>query len=673
MKKLVHLLFVIVLLHSADALAQAPQGFKYQSVARSNSGLPIASASIGVRISIHDLTATGTVVYRETHTAATNAFGVFNITVGTGVVTSGNFSSIAWGAGAKYIEVEADFDGGSSYTSMGTSQLLSVPYALYSENGTPGPKGDKGDPGLPGLTGMKGDKGDAGAKGDKGDKGDTGDPGVAIDDTQTLADKTWSSSKINTELGLKANTSSLSTVATSGDYSDLNNKPTLSTVATSGSYNDLGNKPTLFSGAYGDLTGTPSLSTVAASGNYNDLTNKPILAPVATSGSYNDLSNKPTIFSGAYGDLTGTPALSTVATSGSYNDLANKPVTDGSETKLTAGSNVTITGSGTTGSPYVVNALGGSGWSLTGNTGTVDGTNFIGTTDNVPLSFRVNNQKAGRIDPTLENTFYGFQSGNNNTGGAYNTSVGTSAFKLNTSGSYNVAIGVEALANTATQNGNTATGAYALSLATASNNTATGSESLYSTTTGSANTAMGSSSLLTNTTGIGNTAVGMNALESNVTGSNNTAIGRATNVSSSNLINATAIGYQALVTASNSIQLGNNSITEVRVGVGNTAKVVSGGLQVTGGTPAAGKVLTSDANGNATWQAPASLPTATTAGQLLYWNGATWVTLTPPPANDGVKYALRMFNGALTWVIEDADLDGVGDEQDGCPRDPTCQ
>jgi hypothetical protein len=317
MKKLVHLLFVIVLLHSADALAQAPKGFKYQSVARSNSGLPIASVSIGVRISIHDLTATGTVVYRETHTAATNAFGVFNITVGAGVVTSGNFSSIAWGTGAKYIEVEADFDGASSYTSMGTSQLLSVPYALYSETGTPGPKGDKGDPGLPGLTGMKGDKGDTGAKGDKGDtgiqglkgdkgdKGDTGDPGVAIDDTQTLTDKTWSSSKINAELGLKANTSSLSTVTTSGDYGDLINKPTLSTVATS--------------------------------------------------GSYNDLANKPTLFSGAYVDLTGTPALSTVATSGSYNDLANKPVTDGSETKLTAGSNVTITGSGTTGSPYVVN------------------------------------------------------------------------------------------------------------------------------------------------------------------------------------------------------------------------------------------------------------------------------------------------------------------------------
>lgn len=82
-------------------------------------------------------------------------------------------------------------------------------------------------------------------------------------------------SDINTAL------SGLATVATTGDYSDLLNKPALATVATSGSYNDLINKP--------------SLSAVAISGSYTDLTNKPNLATVATSGNYNDLSNTPTI------------------------------------------------------------------------------------------------------------------------------------------------------------------------------------------------------------------------------------------------------------------------------------------------------------------------------------------------------------------------------------------
>lgn len=83
----------------------------------------------------------------------------------------------------------------------------------------------------------------------------------------------------------------LSTVATSGSYNDLSNKPTLSTVASSGSYNDLSNKP--------------NLAAVATSGSYNDLTNKPTLAAVASSGSYNDLIDKPEGGSAAWGEIVG--------------------------------------------------------------------------------------------------------------------------------------------------------------------------------------------------------------------------------------------------------------------------------------------------------------------------------------------------------------------------------
>ena len=111
----------------------------------------------------------------------------------------------------------------------------------------------------------------------------------------------------------------LATVARSGSYNDLTDKPTFS-----GSYNDLTDKPTLFSGSYNDLTDKPTLASVATSGSYNDLTDKPALAPVATSGDYNDLLNKPA-FSGSYNDLTDKPTLASVATSGSYDDLLNKP------------------------------------------------------------------------------------------------------------------------------------------------------------------------------------------------------------------------------------------------------------------------------------------------------------------------------------------------------------
>ena len=125
----------------------------------------------------------------------------------------------------------------------------------------------------------------------------------------------------------------LASVATSGSYNDLTDKPSFS-----GSYNDLTDKPTLFSGSYNDLTDKPTLASVATSGSYNDLTDKPTLATVATSGSYNDLTDKPTfsgsyndltdkptLFSGSYNDLTDKPTLASVATSGSYDDLLNKP------------------------------------------------------------------------------------------------------------------------------------------------------------------------------------------------------------------------------------------------------------------------------------------------------------------------------------------------------------
>lgn len=113
-------------------------------------------------------------------------------------------------------------------------------------------------------------------------------------------------SNLQTQLGTKANSSSLSTVATTGAYADLTGKPSLSTVATTGAYND--------------LTGKPSLSTVATSGAYNDLTGKPSLATVATSGSYDDLLDLP---EGGGGDLTDAVILSPVSAGRNIIEAAN--------------------------------------------------------------------------------------------------------------------------------------------------------------------------------------------------------------------------------------------------------------------------------------------------------------------------------------------------------------
>ncbi len=112
--------------------AQAPQAIPYQGVARNASGSVLASQAISLRISIHDLTASGTVVFSETHQVTTTTLGLFNLEIGSGNILTGTLAGINWGNGAKYIQVELDALGGSTYVDLGTTQLNSVPYALFA-------------------------------------------------------------------------------------------------------------------------------------------------------------------------------------------------------------------------------------------------------------------------------------------------------------------------------------------------------------------------------------------------------------------------------------------------------------------------------------------------------------------------------------------------------------
>lgn len=208
---------------------------------------------------------------------------------------------------------------------------------------------------------------------------------------------------------------------------------------------------------------------------------------------------------------------------------------------------------GATGPAGPIGPAGPSGslnaWGLTGSAGTVDGTNFIGTTDNKPFNIRVNNQKAGKIDVAAEgNTFYGYLSGNSNSAGNNeNTGIGKKALFSNTIGYLNTATGANALMSNTTGNFNTADGAYAL----------------YSNTTGHRNTATGEEALLGNTTGFYNTANGMGALITNTTGNDNVAIGHFANVSTGALSNAIVIGSSATVNSSNKVRIGNPSVTVI--------------------------------------------------------------------------------------------------------------
>lgn len=126
------ILFVSCLLSFASAFAQAPDAFKYQAVVRNSSGNILGNQAVGMQLIIHQGSATGTAVYTETFATTTNAYGLVNLEIGTGT-TSGNFSSINWANGPYFIETAVDINGGTAYSSLGTSQLVSVPYALYAE------------------------------------------------------------------------------------------------------------------------------------------------------------------------------------------------------------------------------------------------------------------------------------------------------------------------------------------------------------------------------------------------------------------------------------------------------------------------------------------------------------------------------------------------------------
>ena len=131
MKKLYTIIAVILL--TASTFAQAPDKMSYQAVIRDVSGSLTSNQSVGIQISIIQTTVGGTAVYVETQTPTTNANGLVSLEIGTGTVVTGNFSTIDWGADSYFIKTETDPTGGSMYTITGTSQLLSVPYALHAK------------------------------------------------------------------------------------------------------------------------------------------------------------------------------------------------------------------------------------------------------------------------------------------------------------------------------------------------------------------------------------------------------------------------------------------------------------------------------------------------------------------------------------------------------------
>ena len=193
--------------------SQSPEKFSYQSVIKNSRGYLLKNQEVGLRISILFNSANGASVYSEEHTALSNDNGLITLTIGEGT-TSDVFSSIDWGNGEYYLKVEVDPEGGINYVMNQTSQLLSVPYALYAGNATVN------------LSVI-------------------GQSYLTVSGSQITANKIDASTDVE----------GLSTVAVSGDYASLTNLPTL----FDGDYANLTNKPTLFDGDYANLTNKPEL------------------------------------------------------------------------------------------------------------------------------------------------------------------------------------------------------------------------------------------------------------------------------------------------------------------------------------------------------------------------------------------------------------------------------
>jgi hypothetical protein len=134
-------LFLTFLLFAGfSSLVQAQTGINYQGLARRASGAPVAEQNIKLKLSIRDVSVSGTVVYTETRNTATNKFGLFNVVIGSSGAASqnGTLAGVNWAMGAKFLQVELDPDGGNNFVDMGTTQLQAVPYALFASAAAPG-------------------------------------------------------------------------------------------------------------------------------------------------------------------------------------------------------------------------------------------------------------------------------------------------------------------------------------------------------------------------------------------------------------------------------------------------------------------------------------------------------------------------------------------------------
>jgi len=528
---------------AATSRAQTPQGIKYQAIARTGSGEVIANQQVTFRISILLGSAEGNVVYQETQTATTNQFGLANLSIGMGSVVSGIFDSIPWGNGTYFAKIEFDPQGGTNFAVMGTSQLLSVPYSLYSAH----------------------------AK--------VADNMPVYPITAGLLSTNWPNPFNNPATGLLVyNTDS----AGKTPYNVI-----------PGYYYNAGT-PKVPNWVMLSTSNTQNKITDYSNGNGNDYAID--AGPITGASQYN---NSGWGYNACNGGSINCSADAAVGYEALYNDASagsNSALGYEALSSTTQGSNAAI------GYQALYSSTGGGNsaigyQALYGNTG--GGNNAIGSGalyDNTGADNQAMGTGALANNGGADNIAIGQVSlGGHNTGSG-NIALGVSSLSVNTLGSDNTAVGANTLSANIGGMENCAFGRNGLAHNTSGNyNSATGWSSMQSITSGSYNVANGWSALVNNDVGYDNTVNGGFTLTYNLHGSGNvadgygalyyntlswnTAVGDSAGWNdtygtyntyvgyqtykggSGNPSNASAIGYTAEVCQSNSMTFGNTNVT----------------------------------------------------------------------------------------------------------------
>jgi hypothetical protein len=611
MKKMYSILAVLLL--AAISFAQTPQKMSYQAIIRNNSGQLVTSHVVGIKISILQGSASGTVVSTETQTPTTNVNGLISIEIGG----STGFNAINWASGSYFIKTETDPTGGTNYSIVGTSQLLAVPYALHAKtveidnvnDADADPANEIQALSISGtnLTLSKG--------------------GGTVTLPPSGGGDNWGTQVVKTNAsitGQGTDSSPLSVVSSvlSPAWTNILNIPAgfadgvdnvddadhditneIQVLSISGSNLSLSNgggtvviPSTGGGGTSWSLTGNAGTNTTTDFiGTTNEMDiifkrnnrNAGLLSTVNTSFGVKALnplstgSDNTAIGAGSLGENTlgsGNTAIGRSALT--YNTLGNNNTAIGGRSlkSNSTGINNTAIGEGTLVNNHTGNGNTGCGYS------TLSYNDASNNTANGSLALYLNNTGFSNVamgsnsmySNTIgsDNTAIGFESLNKNTTTNFNTAIGKSALYSNTS-NFNTAIGYNSMYSNTTGSGNNANGAYSLwSNTTGSRNAASGMNSLQYNTTGSYNTANGYSSLGSNTTGEENTAYGSLSMYSNTIGGKNTANGTAALSSNTAGNNNTAGGCQGLqhnTTGNNNTADGYQALQDNTTGYQNTA------------------------------------------------------------------------------------------------------